>query len=146
MTVNVARNDDLRPLTKLLEETLPAEEWWDGSFRGSLPSGEPFNFRTRMQLRLGIDILEGRGVGIGFPKQAHQSRRLDMSGTAMASRADFSIFSFATYLRSAAILCHGVVDPTKKSIRGLFSLPCFQEGCDCKVALKGRFVLRKRNA
>ncbi|ESZ20001.1 hypothetical protein [Mesorhizobium sp. L2C084A000] len=130
-------------LTALLDaSSFPGEGEWEGSFKGYTHGGAPFDFRLRMCLRIGADVIEGDGKGIDFPRQDREPRSFALTGSVFARTVEFELYFDASYLRNTALLCEGVLSLDRQEITGAWHLPCFS-GCGCKTAAFGNYELRR---
>ncbi|MBZ9892966.1 hypothetical protein LB545_01330 [Mesorhizobium sp. BR1-1-6] len=134
---------DTPPWLKVLLEasSLSGEGAWEGSFKGHTHGGEPFDFRLRMCLRIGADVIEGDGKGIDFPRQDKESRTFALTGSVFARAVEAQLHFDAAYLRRTALLCDGEFSLNRRKIAGTWQLPCFT-GCGCKIAASGVYELR----
>lgn len=135
-------NRDFSPQLKSLLDTadLPVEEGWKGTFKGQTHGGGPFDARLFMWLRIGTNVVDGRGKGINFPRPASELPPFAVSGTVFARVVQIQLHFDVSFLRSTAFLCDGELSLDRGRISGDFHLPCLT-GCGRKTAALGNFEL-----
>ncbi|TGR08789.1 hypothetical protein EN833_15105 [Mesorhizobium sp. M4B.F.Ca.ET.190.01.1.1] len=137
MRLKVEKATNIAVLETLLHPSTCIEEGeWEGRFQGQTRRGARLDFLLRMQLHIGGAVLQGQGIGLGFPRQDHEAKTFALTGTIGMNMMEIQFHFDATYLRSAALSCTGAMSSNGNVIDATWLLPCFS-GCGCGIAAFG---------